>query len=222
MVSRPLGAAARLLLEAIARHLRLREVEDPGAAGDRVGVELTWSEEYEQVFLEKALPGATDTVKPRVFQAEIPAALWAAFSAAEQAHRAAHRRILELVGFDEEMGRLAEPCPTWVGDVHPWHGTWAIMLAPAAEGWPQREARLGWRPTRADAASFIESLPEQFLVPSPHGDGLVLVRREGLRLQEEAMRAWPSRCHRCGWERDAHREAIEAAEAAGASSSDDR
>ena len=100
-----------------------------------VHVILTWNGEFEQAFLDEG-PAGEGEGTPNVYEAEVPAELWAAYTVAQRASVAAHRRLLECIGFDEEHGRLTKPCPAWDGEIHPGQSCSSVVLA--ASGDPER------------------------------------------------------------------------------------
>ena len=203
---------ARVLLEAVTRHLAeshgladTPEIEGTGVVADPVRIVLSWNSDFEQAYLEEAPAGAgeeDDDDEANVYQVELPAELWAAFTVAQRAYITAHRRIVEFAGFDEERGRLSQPCPAWHGELHPGHSAWSVLRAGTDP--ERREMQLAWRPTERDAVSLLESLPEEFHVLSGFGDGLEVVRRQELRIERSGTGPWASSCHRCGWARGEH------------------
>ena len=209
--------------EALRLAAAVLDLSDPGGAGRPPGqaaparagardvhLALSWSGDLEQAFLDEAPPGEGEGTAD-VYEADVPAELWAAYTVAHRATLAAHHRLLELIGFDEEHGRLTNPCPAWEGDIHPGHPNWSVVLVPSgdpedAERWPIREAHLASKPTERDAVSFVESLPEEFFVLPSHGGALEHVTRRRLRVRQSGSGPWTSRCHRCGWARSEHEE----------------
>lgn len=198
----------RVLLEAAARHLQ-EEHRPPDRVGDgvaagRARVILSWNSDFESAFLEEGRLGDAEGTAD-VYETDVPAELWAAFTVAHGAQLAAHRRIVDYMGFDEESGRLSKPCPAWEGELYPGHSSWSVVLAAGADpDGPQHDVRLAWKPTQRDAVSLVESLPEELYVLADTGRDLVYVRREQLRVEQAVMGPWTSRCHRCGWSHDEH------------------
>lgn len=200
----------RVLLEAVTRHLAECHglagdaPEIHGASAEPVRIMLTWNSDYEQAFLDEvpAGDGGVEADEANVYEVELPAELWAAFTVAQRAYITAHRRIVELAGFDEETGRLAQPCPAWHGDLDPGQSSWSVLHT--STGPECREMQLAWRSTERDAVSLLESLPEEFHVLSSFGAGLELVRRQELRIERSGTGPWASACHRCGWARGEH------------------
>jgi len=170
-----------------------------------VHVVVTWNSDYEEAYVEEGSPGDADD-SPNVYEADVPAELWATFTEAQHALEAAYRSVLAVAGLDKETGRLTAPCPAWQGDVDPGRSWWSVVLAATDDGerWPVRDAGIALKDTQRDAVSFLEALPVDFYLVPDGGRGLVQVHRDQLQVERAGWGPWVSACHRCGWPRGEH------------------
>lgn len=172
--------------------------------GDRVHLVLTWIADFDQAALDEGPPGSAEDC-PGVYEADVPAGLWAALVAAERAREEAHQAVVEAFGFAEDLGRMELPCSTWTGTLDPGRSWWDVVLEPSEVpgSWPARPVRLASRDTQRDAVSLVESLPAAFHVLDLGGE-LTLVHRERLVVAAAGWGPSSSACSRCGWERSKH------------------
>jgi hypothetical protein len=165
---------------------------------------LTWIADCEQAALDEGPPsGAEDT--PGVYEADVPAELWAALVVAERAREEAHRAVVEAFGFAEDLGRMELPCVAWTGSLDPGRSWWDVMVDSSEDpgSWPARPVRLASRDTQRDAVALVESLPSAFYVLDLGGQ-LTLVYRDRVAVVPGGWGPSASACSRCGWERSEH------------------
>jgi hypothetical protein len=174
------------------------------SGGDQVHLVLTWIADFEQAAFDEGPPaGAEDT--PGVYEADVPAELWAALVAAEQAREEAHRAVVEAFGFAEDLGRMELPCGAWTGTLDPGRSWWDVVLDSSEDpgSGPARPVRLASRDTERDAVALVESLPAAFHVLDLGGQ-LTLVYRDRVAVAPAGWGPSASACSRCGWERSEH------------------
>ena len=176
---------------------------DESATTEKTHIVVGWDEEYESAFVYQAGDGEAD---PRMFEADVPSALWEELLATRRAYAELERRIAELAGFDPSVGRMAACCCEWRGDVTPGGRWFSLVLAASGseEEWPVRDVSISSEETRAAAEARIADLPEEFYLHYGSANRLVLVRRDRFRVKEGGYAPIVSRCHRCGWHRDEH------------------
>lgn len=169
----------------------------------QVHLVLTWIADFEQVALDEGPPGGVEDT-PGVYEADVPAELWAALVAAEQAREEAHQAVVEAFGFAEDLGRMEVPCAVWTGTLDPGRSWWDVVLDSSEDPGSARPVRLASRDTQRDAVALVESLPAAFHVLDLGGQ-LTLVYRDRVAVTRAGWGPSSSACSRCGWERSQHR-----------------
>lgn len=139
------------------------------------------------------------------FDADVPADLVARWKAARAEFDRLSHDICVAAGFDDQEGRMATCCPSWVGHETPGAEWWEIVLAASGtdDEWPVRDAKLGHHTDEASARALLDGLPDEFFVA--YGvPRLQRVRKADLSIAHSSFRPSVGRCTRCGWDRDDH------------------
>lgn len=180
------------------------EQEGIVTTAETVHIVVGWNEDYDGSFAyADSLGVAEDTA--HLFEFDVPKPLWDALTEARAAERAAYEAVIATTTYDEEVGRLKEPCPSWRGDVRPDHHWWAVGLSSVSEDeWPVRDTRLRYCSSEAEAQAFIDALPDDWWWHEAGGLMPVRLTKDRLSVQEGGYKGGPGECNRCGWERDKH------------------
>jgi len=159
---------------------------------ETVHIAVAWNTEYGQPYFYTAEPGDTKG-ETGAYEVDVPADTWEDLEAARDAVEQAEKAIVDVAGFDAELGRMAECCAAWEGEEYGRRDWWSVQH----DGQSVRSFDSG------DAAErYIEQLPERFHLHTAFE--VNSVERSDFTIRKSGFGGYSSDCMRCGWERDEH------------------